>query len=162
MLGDSHSLFSRPFKMDMTTRSANTQVATGASDYSMGHAIAVAESFIRGLQAATNISTLETQQQLILLHLYGRGEVVQTELILATGVGKSSVSRNVDRLGRGEWLRDPDCPGKKKHVPGLGLVTSEPNPQNRKSNLVTLTPLGQQMLDNIATAVSRQFNIVAK
>ena len=51
--------------MDMTERSANTQEATGAPDYSKGHAIAVAESFIRGLQAATNIATSSARARLL-------------------------------------------------------------------------------------------------
>ena len=148
--------------MKKTEQLSVTPETPRTPNYTKGNVIAVAESFIRGLQVATNISTFETQQQLILLYLYGRGEVVQNELIDATGVGKSSVSRNVERLGRGEWLRDPAKPGTKRHVPGLGLVTSDQDPQNRKTNLVKLTPLGKQTLDQIATAIAREFDIIAK
>jgi DNA-binding MarR family transcriptional regulator len=104
-------------------------------------------SFNEALANATGMRTLEMQQLLLLLSLYVRGEVNQQDLTKHAGTSASSISRTIAKLGAGE---NPS-------TPGPGWVEANPDPYNRRTNIVRLTPLGKQLLEQIAGEVGYLF-----
>ena len=58
-----------------------------------------------------------------------------------TGTSQASVSRNVAMLGK--WHR--------LHKPGLGLMTAEEDPYERRRKVVTLTHKGRQVAQTLST-----------
>jgi DNA-binding MarR family transcriptional regulator len=113
------------------------------------HVIAAAGAFIQALQKATGMKTFESQQQLLLLSLYVHGEMAQQNLDEFTGVEKSSISRNIARLGDGER------PLIKR---GPGWVESFEDPADRRNKMVRLTPRGKALLDQVAREVAPHFS----
>lgn len=107
--------------------------------------IRLASDFLKALSAQTNDSTMPVQQVQLLLSLYLHGEVNQHALTDATGVQRSSNSRNIARLGAGE---SPD-------KPGPGYVESFEDPHNRRTKIVRLTAAGRELLMAAASKAAR-------
>ena len=99
--------------------------------------IARINDFIRSLSEVTGDYTMPSQQQLLLLSLFVRGTINQQDLETHTGVKRSSNSRNISKLGRGEkaWTDD-----------GPHLVESFEDLLDRRMKLVRLTPKGQAVI----------------
>jgi DNA-binding MarR family transcriptional regulator len=112
--------------------------------------VSAAGAFIQALQKATELKTFESQQQLLLLSLYVHGEMSQANLDKFTGVEKSSISRNIARLGEGER------PLVKR---GPGWVESYEDPKDRRNKMVRLTPRGRALLEQVASEVSPHFGM---
>ena len=55
----------------------------------------------------------------------------------------ASGSRNIDRLCKVNRLKQP----------GLGLVQKEEDPSNRRRLIISLTPKGEKLINNLKTAV---------
>lgn len=91
------------------------------------------------------------QQLLTFAHVAEKGEVSMQELCQLTGVGISSVSRNVARLGNGP----------KPSEPGYGLLRAEEDPHFRKQKLVTLTPRGQELLNAVGLSARKYLKSAA-
>jgi DNA-binding MarR family transcriptional regulator len=123
-------------------------MATTKEPVSNQHVIAAAGAFIQALQRATGKNTFESQQQLLLLSLYVHGEMAQNNLDRYTGVEKSSISRNISRLGEGER------PLIKR---GPGWVESYEDPVDRRNKMVRLTQRGKALLDSVAQEVAPHF-----
>jgi DNA-binding MarR family transcriptional regulator len=104
------------------------------------HDIAQVNDFIKTLSELTEDPTMPCQQQMLLLSLYGASEVSQSELENLTGVKRSSNSRNIAKLGKGEdaWANN-----------GPGWVESYEDLHNRRVKMVRLTPRGRAMLDDV-------------
>lgn len=84
---------------------------------------------------------IPTQQVLTFLHIAGTDVIPMADLAGLTGVGQSSVSRNVQLLGDGEPRK-----------PGHGLVRSFEDPEYRKRKLVELTARGKHLKSAIEKA----------
>ena len=89
-----------------------------------------------------------TSPQLRLLFALGAhsGPLEQVELYKYTQVGRTANSRNVAKLGAG--VR----PSIKR---GLGWLEAFEDVDNRKKNLVRLTPLGSRVLNNALDEANR-------
>lgn len=85
---------------------------------------------------------------LLLLSLYTHGTLNQIDLERYTGMKKSSNSRNIARLGAGE---------KPAEERGPGWVEAFEDPNNRRTKLVRLTPLGRHVLEKTAREVGHLF-----
>ena len=96
--------------------------------------------FIGGLSHAIEDLTIPSQQLLLLLALYNQSSLSQSRLETYTGVSGASNSRNIAKLGQGEF-------GKKGH----GLVESYEDPQDRRTKMVRLTPKGASLLKSLLT-----------
>ena len=119
--------------------------------------IGATAGFVGGLASATKDYTLGAQQILLLLSLYvHNGELNQADLHKFTGVERSANSRNIARLGPGQWNVNRST-GAKAFEQGLGLVEAYEEPTNRRFKMVRLTPQGRAMLENIADQVSPYF-----
>lgn len=94
--------------------------------------------FIRTLCDLADDETMPSQQQLLLLALATHGRLNQAELNDHTGVKKASNSRNIAKLGIGE---------RPLEQPGPGLVVSEEDLRDRRTNVVRLTAKGQAIMD---------------
>lgn len=86
------------------------------------------------IQRFLDKADIPTQQVLTFLHVAASGEIPMADLVALTNVGQSSVSRNVDLLGKG-----------KPSKPGHGLISAEEDPYFRKRKLVRLTPRGHEL-----------------
>ena len=105
-------------------------------------------AFIEALAKHTDIATLETQQQRLLISLYLYGELSQQDLEKRTGVKRTANSRNIARLGKGE---------RPKVLAGPGWVDSYDDEEDRRNKRVYLTPRGRQMLERCAMEVAHLF-----
>jgi DNA-binding MarR family transcriptional regulator len=99
---------------------------------------ALCHDFILGLSDLMEDPTLPSQQMLLLTALYIHGDVNQSQLEELTGVKRSSNSRNISKLGRGEhaWSND-----------GPMLVESYEDEGNRRMKRVRLTPKGRALME---------------
>lgn len=79
---------------------------------------------------------LQTMQTLLTICLSG-SELPQKELEKALGLGQSSVSRNIAKLGIGISPEDP----------GPGLIETYEDPYHRSRKLVRLTEKGRRFCD---------------
>ena len=98
------------------------------------------------LSELTGDYTMPSQQQLLLLSLYVHGTLNQASLEVVTGVTRSSNSRNIGKLGRGEkaWADD-----------GPKLLESYEDLMDRRNKLVRLTTKGKAIVEE---AWERAFN----
>jgi DNA-binding MarR family transcriptional regulator len=85
----------------------------------------------------------QTAKTFLLLAVAG-GEMPMQELEKLTGLGQSSVSRNVARLGIGESLA----------VRGPGLVEAYEDPAWRRRKLVRLTARGKAVAKQLMEALA--------
>ncbi len=99
--------------------------------------ISKVNDFIMALSELTGDYTMPSQQQLLLLSLYVHGTLNQATLEIVTGVKRSSNSRNISKLGRGEkaWADD-----------GPKLLESYEDLMDRRNKLVRLTPKGHAII----------------
>ena len=118
------------------------------TDVSPTRVLGAGAAFIEALAKHTGIPTLETQQQLLLLSLYVHGDLNQLDLERYTGMKKSANSRNIARLGDGLHPTTERGPG---------WVESYEDPENRRTKLVRLTPLGKAVLERTASDVAHLF-----
>lgn len=93
-------------------------------------------------ELATNMEA-QTLQCLLLVAV--KPGIRQAELVELVGLAPSSVSRNVAMLS--EIFR----PG----IPGLGLVHSYIDPNNRRNRIIELTEKGKAFLREIEQIISR-------
>lgn len=110
--------------------------------------LGAASAFLDAFTRITENRTIEAQQIQLLLVLYTNGSVVQGNLEKLTGVGPSSISRNIAKLGAG--VR----PATEK---GPGWVQSYDDPNNRRTKIVELTPAGRKMLEKVSSEVAHLF-----
>ncbi len=127
--------------------------STTATRYALADCVGY---FLKLLQLATEIKTLETQQQLILVYLYTRGEVNQGDLDVVTGVGRTSNGRNLDRLGRGKKVRNSA-----DRSDGLGWVETVVQDRDSRFKTCRLTALGRSKLNEIFAKVEIDFTVTA-
>lgn len=113
---------------------------------------------IAGLAEASGWKTLESQQQLLLLTLFTLGECSQNTLEKHTGVEKSSVSRNVKRLGEGVFELKKGA-ALKTLSPGLGWVESFRDPMDQRNSVVRLTPVGRAQIEQVMQRAARLLHI---
>lgn len=109
-------------------------------------ALAAAVGLIEGLCERTGDWNLSAPELLLLLRLRIGGAVAQQKLEDLTRMTKSANSRYIARFGEGF-----DRSLKR----GLGYIAAEPDPMNRKTNIVKLTPLGESVMDEAATRAAR-------
>lgn len=96
---------------------------------------------------------LQTSTLLAFLHIAMRGEVAQAELQDVMMVeGKSTVTRALQTLGRGQVERDGTSA---RLVPGLGWVETHEDPLYAKQKLVRLTPAGREVARSLERAASK-------
>lgn len=100
--------------------------------------VSIVNDFIVALNKQTGDSTMPSQQITLLLSLYVHGDMNQGDIEKVTGVKKSSNSRNIAKLGRGEnaWANE-----------GPGWVENYEDLHNRRLKLVRLTPKGRALVD---------------
>jgi DNA-binding MarR family transcriptional regulator len=118
--------------MSNKNRAPLTLVATGLT------------SFWKSVQR----TDMPISQVLLFLHVAVHSPMSTAELVSATGVSQSSVSRNIAKLGKGV-LKDGT------REPGLGLVENYPDPVDNRRDLVKLTPEGEKVAARLAEHVSR-------
>ena len=99
---------------------------------------ATCHDFILGLSDLMQDPTVPSQQMLLLTALYINGDVNQSQLEELTGVKRSSNSRNISKLGRGEHAWSTDGPM---------LVESYEDEGNRRMKRVRLTPKGRALME---------------
>lgn len=99
-------------------------------------AAAIADTIITELAAAANDPTIGANQLHLLLHIYVNGNIYQSEASKFSGRAKSTNSRLIARLGRG------DLSG-----PGLGWIEPVEDLKNRRMNMVMLTQRGRAAIE---------------
>lgn len=97
--------------------------------------LALLDAVLDVLTEGTGNPKMHIQQARLFVHVAARGEVPQAELDAIAGIGQSSASRNVARLGNGV----------KPDEPGYGLVESEEVPHYRRAKVVRLTERGKAL-----------------
>jgi DNA-binding MarR family transcriptional regulator len=90
------------------------------------------------------VTDIPLQHILVFCEVVDHGEISMGEIMKLVGLTQSSVSRNVDKLGRGS-------PGE----PGYGLVESYEDPAYRKRKLVRVTPRGKELAKAVSKAAAR-------
>jgi DNA-binding MarR family transcriptional regulator len=90
-------------------------------------------------------SDIPLQQVLTFAHVADRQELPMADLIDLTGVGQSSVSRNVAALSSTRGVREP----------GYGLVEAYEDPAYRRRKLVKLTARGRALVAEIEKSSTR-------
>jgi DNA-binding MarR family transcriptional regulator len=70
--------------------------------------------------------------------------VTVSDIATHAGLAQSSASRNVAALSGRHWLKRP----------GLGLVQLESDPNDIRKKLVTLTPKGKKVIEQLVHTVS--------
>lgn len=99
---------------------------------------ATCHDFILSVSELMEDPTVPSQQLLLLTALYIHGDVSQSQLEELTGVKRSSNSRNISKLGRGEHAWSTDGPM---------LVESYEDEGNRRMKRVRLTAKGRALMD---------------
>ena len=98
--------------------------------------------------AARSLAAVEDQvtvtQFRTLVVLSGRGPLKQGALAEHLGVNASTTQRMVDRLE------------------GAGLVVRHPNPESRREILLTLSPEGQQVVDEVTRQRRREISLIVR
>jgi DNA-binding MarR family transcriptional regulator len=94
---------------------------------------------LRIIQKFLDAPELQMQQILTFLAVADVSEIPQADLEKLTGVGQSSVSRNVAKLG----------PGASPREPGYLLMEAYEDPEYRKRKLVRLTPRGKELVKEL-------------
>jgi DNA-binding MarR family transcriptional regulator len=127
----------------MTKAEAKPTAVVGAMD-----------AFLQNLVEATGDATMGAQQLRLLTSLYlAGGGLNQIDLPKYTGVERSANSRNIARLGEGQFVENRTT-GVKRHEPGLGLVEGYEEPTDRRFKMVRLTPKGRAIVEAAARGAS--------
>lgn len=100
---------------------------------------------LTALVEATNDPTMPIQQARLLVALWEYGELDQAEIYKHIGVERTSVSRNIAKLGAGE---------NQLIAPGPGWVENVEDLRNRKRKIVRLTPRGKEMMRGVFARAS--------
>ncbi len=103
-------------------------------------ASSVAE-FITSFSKITGDNTMPVQQVLTMLAVYLVPDINLADLEKYSGVGRSSNSRNVAKLGEGEkpWQKA-----------GPGWIQSYPDPLDRRIVKCRMTPKGKSIMDEVS------------
>lgn len=109
-------------------------------------AVAVAAEFMDAICELTSDNTITAPQVVLLLQLKIHGSIYQQDLPKYTRVQKSANSRYIAKLGMGE---------RPLIQPGPGYVTSEPDLQDRRLQVVKLTQRGHALVDEAASRAGR-------
>jgi DNA-binding MarR family transcriptional regulator len=99
---------------------------------------------LRLIQKFLKAPELQAQQILTILAVADRSEIPMADLEKLTGVGQSSVSRNVAKLGQGTSPREP----------GYGLLEAYEDPEDRRRKLVRLTTRGKALIAQLESSVA--------
>lgn len=119
--------------------------------------VEVTAQLVGAIAQEANDYTLGAQQLLLLMALYThRDGISQSELHKWTGVERTANSRNIAKLGPGQWNTDRKT-GKKTHESGYGWVQVTPVPTNQRENVASLTPQGRAVIDQLAAHVGGLF-----
>ena len=119
----------------------------------MPAAAATTAHLIDSLCEASGDHTMGAQQLLLLLALYTYGQQAQSALGAHTRVSPPANSRNIAKLGKGEWVMKG---GKKVFVPGPGWVESFDDHEDTRNKWVRLTPLGHATIRTAVEAAETQ------
>jgi DNA-binding MarR family transcriptional regulator len=119
------------------------------ADIKPAKVVGACEEFLKALSEAVGDSTLGLQQVRLLTSLYIHGALNQGSLHDYTGVERSANSRNIARLGSGQWIENR-ATGAKRHEAGAGMVEAYEEPQDRRQKMVRLTPHGKAVMDAAA------------
>lgn len=96
--------------------------------------------FLDAFQEVSGDTTMGIQQVMVLLALYIQGELNQHDLAGYAKIDKTSVSRNIGRLGAGV---------KPSEMPGPGWVESYEDLVDRRLKKVRLTGKGRAMIEAV-------------
>lgn len=99
-------------------------------------------------QQFIKVSDIPVQQVLTLLVVAMGNETPMADLADATGVGQSSVSRNVAILGQGINPREQ----------GYGLLEAYEDPEFRRRKLVRLTAHGKELVKELEKPIGGKSN----
>ena len=84
-------------------------------------------------------SEIPSQTISVFLVVANNENISMSDLAAVAGISQASCSRNVSYLGEIN----------RRHEPGFGLLRATPDPQERRRNLVTLTPKGRKFYEKI-------------
>ncbi len=87
--------------------------------------------------------TMPVQTLSVFLGVAQKEPISISDLATLTGLAQSSASRNVAALSEWHWLKKP----------GLGLVKLEVDPMELRKKLVTLTPKGKKLVEQLTGLV---------
>ncbi|QRI64880.1 MarR family transcriptional regulator [Shinella sp. PSBB067] len=89
---------------------------------------------------------MEISQLSVLLHILNKPGTTAADLVRATGLSKSALSRAVRTLGSTAFTHDGDG-SRREH--GLNLITQVPDVTDTRSNIIAPTRLGRNLGDRI-------------